>query len=104
MRKADRCRGLEIQLDPRIGQLIADQVRSPPARPLSGPTSEQLEAEDTSALCQQENTELAEQLADVTSALEDVRAQREQQAGTIAELREGFGSYRPRRAGGNRGG
>lgn len=78
----------EIQLDPRIGQLIAEQVRVAAGEAAKRADERAAEAEDTLALCQQENTELTEQLAAVTSALEDVRAQREQQAGTITELRE----------------
>lgn len=77
-----------IQLDPRIGQLIADQVQVAAGEAARRADERATEAEDTLQLCQQENAELAEQLVAATTALDDVRAQREQQAGTIAELRE----------------
>lgn len=77
-----------IQLDPRIGQLIADQVQVAAGEAARRADERATEAEDTLQLCQQENAELAEQLATATTALDDVRALREQQAGTIAELRE----------------
>lgn len=78
----------DIQLDPRIGQLIAEQVKVAAGEAARRADERASEAEDTLQLCQQETAELTEQLAAVTSALDDVRAQREQQAGTIAELRE----------------
>ena len=77
-----------IQLDPRIGQLIAEQVQVAAGDAARRADERATEAEDTLQLCQQETAELAELLATANSALEDVRAQREQQAGTIAELRE----------------
>ena len=77
-----------IQLDPRIGQLIAEQVQVAAGEAARRADERASEAEDTLQLCQQENAELAAELMDATSALEDVRAQREQQAGTISELRE----------------
>ncbi len=77
-----------IQLDPRIGQLIAEQVQVAAGEAARRADERASEAEDTLQLCQQENAELAEQLAAATTALDDVRAQREQQAGTITELRE----------------
>lgn len=77
-----------IQLDPRIGQLIAEQVQVAAGEAARRADERASEAEDTLQLCQQENAELTAELMDATSALEDVRAQREQQAGTIAELRE----------------
>ena len=77
-----------IQLDPRIGQLIAEQVQVAAGEAARRADERATEAEDTLQLCQQENAELAEQLVAATTALDDVRAQREQQAGTITELRE----------------
>lgn len=77
-----------IQLDPRIGQLIAEQVQFAAGEAARRADERATEAEDTLQLCQQENADLAEQLAAATNALDDVRAQREQQAGTITELRE----------------
>lgn len=77
-----------IQLDPRIGQLIAEQVQVAAGEAARRADERASEAEDTLQLCQQENAELTAELMDATSALEDVRAQREQQAGTISELRE----------------
>lgn len=77
-----------IQLDPRIGQLIAEQVQVAAGEAARRADERASEAEDTLQLCQQENGELAEQLAATTSSLDDVRAQREQQAGMITELRE----------------
>ena len=67
-----------IQLDPRIGQLIAEQVQVAAGEAARRADERATEAEDTLQLCQQENTELAEQLAAATTALDDVRAQREQ--------------------------
>jgi len=78
----------DIQLDPRIGQLIAEQVKVAAGEAARRADERASEAEDTLQLCQQETAELTEQLAAVTSSLDDVRAQREQQAGTITELRE----------------
>ncbi|QCT95408.1 hypothetical protein FEV13_00200 (plasmid) [Stutzerimonas degradans] len=78
----------EIQLDPRIGQLIAEQVRAAAGDAAIRADERATEAEDTLTLCQQENTELAEQLASTLRALEEARAKVEQQAGTISEIRE----------------
>ena len=78
----------EIQLDPRIGQLIAEQVRVAAGDAATRADERAAEAEDTLTLCQQENTELAEQLEAVSRALEEARAKVAQQAGTISEIRE----------------
>lgn len=78
----------EIQLDPRIGQLIAEQVRVAAGEAAKRADERAAEAEDTLTLCQQENTEIAEQLATTLNALDESRAKGEQQAGTIGELRE----------------
>lgn len=78
----------EIQLDPRIVQLIAEQVRAAAGEAAVRADERANEAEDTLTLCQQENSELAEQLATTLRALDEARAKVEQQAGTISEIRE----------------
>lgn len=85
----------DIQLDPEmeasfsaLRKTIVKQVEVAAGDAARRADERATEAEDTLQLCQQENAELAEQLAAATTALDDVRAQREQQAGTIAELRE----------------
>lgn len=78
----------EIQLDPRIGQLIAEQVRIAAGEAATRADERASEAEDTLALCQQENSELVEQLEAATRALDESRARADQQAGTISEIRE----------------
>jgi colicin import membrane protein len=79
----------EIQLDPRIVQLIAEQVRAAAGEAAVRADERANEAEDTLTLCQQENSELAEQLATTLRALDEARANKvEQQAGTISEIRE----------------
>ena len=78
----------EIQLDPRIGQLIAEQVRVAAGEAARRADERASEAEDTLSLCQAECTDLGESLATTVTELETVRAQREQLSGTITELRE----------------
>jgi len=78
----------EIQHDPRIVQLIAEQVRAAAGEAAVRADERANEAEDTLTLCQQENSELAEQLATTLRALDEARAKVEQQAGTISEIRE----------------
>ena len=85
----------DIQLDPEMEasfsamrKTIVKQVEVAAGESARRADERASEAEDTLQLCQQENAELTAELMDATSALEDVRAQREQQAGTISELRE----------------
>ena len=85
----------DIQLDPEmeasfsaLRKTIVKQVEVAAGESARRADERASEAEDTLQLCQQENAELTAELMDATSALEDVRAQREQQAGTITELRE----------------
>lgn len=78
----------EIQLDPRIGQLIAEQVKVAAGESAKRADERASEAEDTLSLCQQEAEELGEQLQSALKSLDESRAKGEQQAGTIGELRE----------------
>lgn len=78
----------EIQLDPRIGQLIAEQVKVAAGESAKRADERASEAEDTLSLCQQEAEELGEQLQAALKSLDESRAKGEQQAGTIGELRE----------------
>ena len=64
----------DIQLDPRIGQLIAEQVRVAAGESARRADERAAEAEDTLQLCQAENGDIVEQLAASLAALEDVRA------------------------------
>ncbi len=86
---------VDIQLIPElessladVRRLIARQVESSAGESARRADERASEAEDTLLLCQQEIAELKELLDETASSLEDIRAQREQFAGTISALQE----------------